>query len=94
MEFYFSPASQEHVAREKAKARDLRKSLWWRQQLGKGSCYHCEQHFSLAELTMDHLIPIIRGGRSTKSNVVVSCKACNTDKGYLTRAELALRGTN
>ena len=26
---------------------------------------------------MDHLVPIIRGGKSTKGNLVPSCKACN-----------------
>lgn len=32
---------------------------------------------------MDHIVPIIRGGRSTKGNVVAACKACNTKKKYL-----------
>lgn len=41
---------------------------------------------------MDHLVPIVRGGKSTKGNVVVSCKACNSVKGHQTRAELAMRG--
>jgi 5-methylcytosine-specific restriction protein A len=36
---------------------------------------------------MDHLIPIIRGGHSDRSNVVVSCKACNSKKGYLIAGE-------
>ncbi|MFN8640927.1 MAG: HNH endonuclease [Candidatus Binatia bacterium] len=31
---------------------------------------------------MDHLVPIIRGGRSTKGNVVPACKACNTAKRH------------
>ena len=39
---------------------------------------------------MDHLIPIVRGGKSTKKNVVPACKACNTEKSYFTRADLAL----
>jgi 5-methylcytosine-specific restriction protein A len=31
---------------------------------------------------MDHIVPLVRGGRSTKGNVVPSCKACNTDKKH------------
>lgn len=92
MEFYFTPASEEHIGRERLRARELRASQWWRQQVGQGVCYHCHQRFSGDQLTMDHLIPIVRGGTSSKNNIVVSCKPCNSAKGHLTRAELAMRG--
>ncbi|MGE0762220.1 MAG: HNH endonuclease [Bdellovibrionales bacterium] len=92
MDYYFTPASEEHIGRERAKARELRASQWWRQELGKGLCYHCGERFSGEELSMDHLIPIVRGGVSSKNNVVVSCKPCNSAKGHSTRAELAMRG--
>lgn len=92
MDYYFTPVDAQHVRRERAKAKDLRGTQWWRQQLGKGVCYHCEESFSRESLTMDHLIPIVRGGASSKSNVVVSCKSCNSAKGHFTRAELAMRG--
>jgi 5-methylcytosine-specific restriction endonuclease McrA len=29
---------------------------------------------------MDHVVPIVRGGRSTKGNVVPCCKTCNSQK--------------
>ena len=87
---YFTPASESHQKIEKAKAREMRQSVWWKQQLGKGVCYHCENKFKAEELTMDHLIPIARGGKTDKKNCVISCKNCNTKKGYKTRAELAM----
>lgn len=90
MEYYFSAAPEAHQKKEKAKARELRQSQWWRQELGKGVCYHCGVKFKSAELTMDHLIPIARGGKSTKNNCVPSCKDCNSKKGHKTRAEMAL----
>lgn len=90
MDYLFAPATPEHQKREKAKARELRMSQWWKQEMGKGVCYHCEQKFKPSALTMDHLIPIARGGKSTKNNCVPSCKDCNTKKGYKTRAEMAL----
>ncbi len=89
-EEYFVPASDAHRKKEKQKARELRDSVWWRQVLGKGLCYHCEQKFSPSELTMDHLIPIVRGGKSDKKNCVPSCKECNSKKGHKTRADLAI----
>lgn len=90
MDQYFAPASAEHQKKEKAKARELRQSAWWKSQLGKGLCYHCEKRFHPKDLTMDHLIPIVRGGKSDKKNCVTSCKECNTKKGHQTRAEMAL----
>jgi len=87
---YFEPVEPSQIKREKAKARELRASQWWRNQLGHGVCYYCGQKFSPAELTMDHRIPIARGGKSTRANVVTACKSCNNEKKYLTPHELAL----
>ena len=56
MDHFFTPASEAHKKKEKAKARELRESVWWKQVLGKGTCYHCEQKIKSTELTMDHLI--------------------------------------
>lgn len=39
--------------------------------------------FPPRELTMDHLVPVARGGMSVKSNVVPCCKDCNTKKRQL-----------
>lgn len=36
---------------------------------------------------MEHIVPIVRGGRSTKANVVPCCKACNSQKKYLLPVE-------
>jgi 5-methylcytosine-specific restriction endonuclease McrA len=32
---------------------------------------------------MDHIVPIARGGRSTKGNLVPACKQCNNKKKQL-----------
>jgi 5-methylcytosine-specific restriction protein A len=80
-----------HVKRERAKAKELRKSDWWKQQQAKGVCYYCGETFQPSELTMDHVLPVVRGGKSTKSNCVPCCKECNNDKKFLTPAELIMR---
>ena len=79
-----------HVARERKKARELRGSPWWRAQLAKGICHYCGKPFPAAELTMDHVIPVARGGKSTQGNVVACCSACNKQKKCLTPAERIL----
>lgn len=80
-----------HIAKEKKKAVELRKSTWWKNEIQKGICHYCKQKFSPDELTMDHIVPLARGGKSSKGNVVPCCKACNNMKKYLTPAEIILR---
>ncbi len=79
-----------HVARERARARDLRKSGFWQRRLQAGLCAYCGNKFAAKELTMDHVVPVARGGRSTRGNVVPACKACNNEKKLLTPAERLL----
>jgi 5-methylcytosine-specific restriction endonuclease McrA len=81
----------QHIAREKHKARALRQSQWWRNKLAQGLCAYCQGTFAPDELTMDHIVPLSRGGRSTKGNVVPCCAACNATKKYRTPAELLLQ---
>lgn len=70
------------IARERAKARELRRTNWWRAQIQKGVCHYCGGKFPPSELTMDHIVPLSRGGHSTKGNIVPCCKACNNNKKY------------
>jgi hypothetical protein len=41
------------------------------------------QSVPAGELTMDHVVPLARGGKSTKGNVVPACKPCNNKKKQL-----------
>ena len=82
-DFFFADVPDEQVAREKTKARELRRSQWWKRRRSSGICHYCGRQFPARELTMDHIVPIIRGGRSTKSNVVPCCAECNAKKKYL-----------
>jgi 5-methylcytosine-specific restriction endonuclease McrA len=72
----------EQIRQERKKARELRASQWWKRKRGTGICHHCGGRYSPKELTMDHLIPIIRGGKSTRGNLVPSCKKCNTERKH------------
>lgn len=84
----------EHVAREKNKARELRKSQWWRNKIADGICFYCKQKFPPEQLTMDHVVPLARGGKSTPGNVVPCCKDCNNKKKFKTPVELLLESLN
>jgi 5-methylcytosine-specific restriction endonuclease McrA len=79
------------LKKEREKASKLKKSQWWRTQLNRGVCHYCENKFSPAELTMDHRVPLARGGESKPGNVVPACQACNQSKKLGTPVEEILR---
>ncbi|MCH8841871.1 MAG: HNH endonuclease [SAR324 cluster bacterium] len=72
--------SEEEIRRERAKARELKRTQWWKNRLGRGLCHYCRGRYHPKELTMDHIVPLVRGGKSARSNVVPCCRACNTAK--------------
>lgn len=79
------------IKREREKARKLKKSQWWLNLLNRGICHYCEKKFPRSELTMDHVVPIARGGTSTPGNTVPACRSCNRDKKLETPAERLLK---
>jgi 5-methylcytosine-specific restriction endonuclease McrA len=81
--FDFDAPDDAQIRRERAKARDLRKTRWWQQKTASGICYFCGKKVKFKDLTMDHLLPLARGGHSTKDNIVACCKTCNTKKKNL-----------
>ncbi len=73
----------EDLKRERHRARELRETQWWKRRLAKGVCQYCKRPTPPKELTMDHIVPVSRGGKSTKGNVVPCCKECNNAKKQL-----------
>ncbi|XDD47534.1 HNH endonuclease [Leptospira sp. WS39.C2] len=82
LEPFFSDISDEEIRRERKKAKDLKNTAWWKNKRGSGICHYCGKKFKVDELTMDHLIPLIRGGKSVKANLVPACKDCNFKKKH------------
>jgi 5-methylcytosine-specific restriction endonuclease McrA len=83
MDFFISQVTEEDVKKERAKAQQLRKSQWWKRKRAEGVCYFCNRKVAPKELTIDHIVPVIRGGKSTKGNIVPACKDCNNKKKFL-----------
>jgi 5-methylcytosine-specific restriction protein A len=75
------------VKKEREKARKLRSTQWWKRKRSSGICHYCRRQFPPKELTMDHKIPLARGGRSEKFNLMPCCKDCNTRKKQMLPAE-------
>ena len=87
MSEFYAPIDPAVLRRERASARELRQSQWWKRRIADGVCYYCRCVVGHRSLTMDHLVPLGRGGRSTRGNVVPACKACNTKKKSLVPVE-------
>ncbi|MBW2027953.1 MAG: HNH endonuclease [Deltaproteobacteria bacterium] len=79
--------SPQDIRREKEKARRLRQSSWWMRKIQKGLCHYCNRFVGRENLTMDHVLPLSRGGKSKKGNIVPACKACNNKKKYFLPVE-------
>ena len=79
-EFFDILVSSAEIEAEKRKARELRRTQWWKNKKAAGRCHYCGRRFPVQELTMDHIVPLVRGGKSVKGNVVPCCKECNNQK--------------
>ncbi|WP_303720625.1 HNH endonuclease [Malonomonas rubra] len=83
MDDFFIQIDDATIRREREKARALRKQNWWQNRIAKGVCHYCRKTVPPKELTLDHLVPLARGGKSSKGNCVPSCKDCNNQKKNL-----------
>lgn len=52
------------------------------------ACYLCGKEISIHAITLDHIVPLSRGGTHTPLNVRVACQPCNSRKGKKLLSEL------
>jgi 5-methylcytosine-specific restriction endonuclease McrA len=45
------------------------------------TCQYCGIHIPKGQCTLDHIIPVSKGGKDRWENSACSCKKCNQDKG-------------
>jgi len=57
----------------------------------RNRCQYCGRKFPSSELSLDHVIPRSRGGRSDWSNIVCCCVRCNVRKGGRTPGEARMK---
>ena len=51
-----------------------RRELW---EIQNRRCGYCGTQIGIREVTVDHIIPLSRGGPDCADNVICSCKPCN-----------------
>lgn len=58
-------------------------------------CQYCGKRFKSSKLTLDHVVPRVKGGTTDWENITTSCQRCNRKKGsrLLREAGMVLRTT-
>ena len=69
------PRNQDGAPRKKS-YRGVKRRLWW----ASPHCRLCGRALTLAEATVDHVIPLGRGGSNGTDNLTLVCVSCNHDK--------------
>ena len=67
--------------------RFTRRNIFFRD---RNHCQYCGRKFAQAELNLDHVVPLSRGGTSSWDNVVCACIPCNSRKGNRTPYEAGM----
>jgi len=57
----------------------------------RNTCQFCGEVLASGELTLDHVVPRSRGGRSSWENLVACCYNCNNSKGDRTPEEAGFK---
>ncbi len=57
----------------------------------RNHCQYCGKKYPTSELSLDHVLPTSRGGKTTWDNVVCACVRCNIKKGGRTPKEAHLK---
>ncbi|CAM8961900.1 unnamed protein product [Rhodiola kirilowii] len=79
------PHLQTVVKRRRVKSTLSRKSILYRDNY---TCQYCSSH---ENLTIDHVLPIARGGVWKWENLVAACSRCNSRKGQKTVEEANMK---
>lgn len=70
--------SREYIPRSKQGIKFNRKNVFARD---KYICQYCGDIFHPKDLTLDHVLPRSKGGKTSWDNIVTACRQCNYQKG-------------
>ena len=59
-----------------------------------GTCQYCSKKLTKKNFTLDHVIPVSKGGKKVWQNIVACCNSCNQRKGNKTLQQAKMRLKN
>lgn len=78
------------LAKEASKMRQRARARMHRRH---PKCWYCGRSISLESATVDHIIPLSKGGKDHRRNYALACSACNNRKGNRLLSEAGMRLT-
>lgn len=66
-----------HYQKRPTRAKFTRRNMYIRDNF---TCQYCGEGFDSSELTIDHVVPRSKGGKTSWTNCASACKKCNTKK--------------
>ena len=94
MERNYYELNSQHLVRigaQRARVRTLKNTRWWKLKLQRALCDYCQKPTPASLLTLDHIVPLARGGDTRPGNCAASCHACNALKGLDTPVDRLFR---
>lgn len=76
--------------RQKRYSQEVRKMIY---DKAGGRCALCGRKITLSEMTLDHIVPLDRGGEDTVKNLQCTCKPCNQFKANIRPSDFMERIT-
>lgn len=55
------------------------------------TCQYCGKKPPYSQLTLDHVVPVVKGGKKTWDNIITACRTCNVKKGGRTPEEALMK---
>lgn len=65
-----------------------RRNILWRDE---NKCQYCETELNESNETLDHVLPVSRGGKHEWTNLVACCRKCNAHKANRTPEEAKMQ---
>lgn len=84
----YSKKFERHKYRkQKRRKKPYRPQDKWKLFKQSNRCHYCDLELDYYEATIDHVIPLSRGGSDLIENKVIACGVCNQEKGNLLVSE-------
>jgi 5-methylcytosine-specific restriction endonuclease McrA len=93
---FFRPGTARHAAgppRTRLRVHSIRRVEFRARILRRetGRCFYCLRLLKRGKWTLDHIVPLARGGTDCADNLVACCARCNSSKGALPAEKFLLR---
>lgn len=78
VEMTFTQPDVKPYTRRRRNTKPIKERLFRKSQ----KCHWCHAPITLETATLEHIIPLHRGGLDNKNNMTLACKKCNQGRGH------------